>query len=212
MIDNYDWSRLESLGFDEKTIQELNAFDFSSGLTRRRRAKREEDNYAEKMKDDPCWSGYQMVGMKKKGKKGMVPNCVPLETKHKEGDLATAEMTPNFLPKEPGKGDEKNPEMGEGVPVRMPRMEVLKKLNDKDGQLAMAARPNYSESEDFIESNEPNGGMAINQLRVMREKIDIMLGMLYPDDNLEPWQATKLTMSTQNLASVADSLRFGVET
>jgi hypothetical protein len=142
----------------------------------------------------------------------MVPNCVPLETKHKEGDLATAEMTPNFLPKEPGKGDEKNPEMGEGVPVRMPRMEVLKKLNNKDGQLAMAARPNYSESEDFIESNEPNGGMAINQLRVMREKIDIMLGMLYPDDNLEPWQATKLTMSAQNLASVADSLRFGVET
>jgi hypothetical protein len=212
MIDNYDWSRLESLGFDEKTIQELNAFDFSSGLTRRRRAKREEDNYAEKMKDDPCWSGYQMVGMKKKGKKGMVPNCVPLETKHKEGDLATAEMTPNFLPKEPGEGDGKNPEMGEGVPIRMPRMEVLKKLNNKDGQLAMAARPNYSESEDFIESNEPNGGMALNQLRVMREKIDIMLGMLYPDDNLEPWQATKLTMSTQNLASVADSLRFGVET
>ena len=212
MIDNYDWSRLESLGFDEKTIQELNAFDFSSGLTRRRRAKREQDNYAEKMKDDPCWSGYQMVGMKKKGKKGMVPNCVPLETKHKEGDLATAEMTPNFLPKEPGEGDEKNPEMGEGVPIRMPRMETLKKLNDKDGQLAMAARPNYSESEDFIESDEPNGGMALNQLRVMREKIDIMLGMLYPDDNLEPWMATKLTMSTQNLASVADYLRFGVET
>jgi hypothetical protein len=53
--------------------------------------------------------------------------------------------------------------------------------------------------------------MAINQLRVMREKIDIMLGMLYPDDNLEPWCATKLTMSSQNLASVADYLRFGAE-
>jgi hypothetical protein len=54
--------------------------------------------------------------------------------------------------------------------------------------------------------------MAINQLRVMREKIDIMLGMLYPDDNLEPWMATKLANSSQNLASVADYLRFGVET
>lgn len=30
-----------------------------------------------KMKDDPCWKGYKMVGMKK-GKGGKpVPNCVP---------------------------------------------------------------------------------------------------------------------------------------
>jgi hypothetical protein len=61
-------------------------------------------------------------------------------------------------------------------------------------------------------SGEPNGAMAINQLRVMREKIDIMLGMLYPDDNIEPWMATKLANSSQNLASVADYMRFGVET
>jgi hypothetical protein len=125
---------------------------------------------------------------------------------------AINQMTPNSLPEEPGEGDEKNPQMNEGVPIRMPRMEVLKKAMNKNGQLAMRAAPNYSETEDFIESTEPNGGMAINQLRVMREKIDIMLGMLYPDDNLEPWMATKLTMSTQNLASVADYLRFGVET
>ena len=32
---------------------------------------------AKKMKNDPCWNGYEMVGMKnKKGKK--VPNCVPV--------------------------------------------------------------------------------------------------------------------------------------
>jgi hypothetical protein len=96
----------------------------------------------------------------------------------------------------------------------MPRMEELKKANAKDGHLAMAAAPNYSETEDFSDpfsSMEPNGAMAINQLRVMREKIDIMLGMLYPDDNLEPWMSTKLTMSSQNLASVADYMRFGAE-
>jgi hypothetical protein len=120
-------------------------------------------------------------------------------------------MTPNSLPKEPGEGDEKNPEMGE-VGVRMPRSDVLKRTNSKDAQLAMAAKPNYSELLDYFESDEPNGAMAINQLRVMREKIDIMLGMLYPDDNLEPWMSAKLTMSSQNLASVADYLRFGVET
>jgi ASC-1-like (ASCH) protein len=36
----------------------------------------------EKDADDPCWKGYEMVGMKKKGKK-KVPNCVP-ENNEKE--------------------------------------------------------------------------------------------------------------------------------
>lgn len=29
-------------------------------------------------KDDPCWKGYEMVGMKKKGKR-TIPNCVPIK-------------------------------------------------------------------------------------------------------------------------------------
>jgi hypothetical protein len=154
-----------------------------------------------------------MVGEKKKGGK-KVPNCVPLESKHREGDISTAEMTPNYLPKEPGKGDLKNPQMKEAG-IRMPRMEEIAKSSNRNGHLAMAAAPNYSETEDFhdaFDSMEPNGGMAINQLRVMREKIDIMLGMLYPDDNIQPWMATKLANSSQNLASVADYMRFGAET
>ena len=188
MIEDYDWDRLAGLGFTEEATGSLK---------------------------DACWSGYTAVGMKtKNGRK--VPNCVKVESKHSEGDVATAEMTPNYLPKEPipGGGDLKNPQMGEQK-QRMPRMEDIKKANARDGHLAMAAAPNYSESEDFsdpLHSMEPNAAMAINQLRVMREKIDIMLGILYPDDNLEPWMASKLTMSSQNLASVADAIRFGVET
>lgn len=187
MID-YDWARLKALGFSEETIAEM---DFA------------------------CWKGYKQEGMKKKGNR-MVPNCVP-SSEHGEGDVATAEMTPNYLPKEPGSGDEKNPQMGEHK-MRMPRMEEIAKASNNNGQLAMAAAPNYAEVEDFSDamngpfmSSEPNGAMAINQLRVMREKIDIMLGMLYPDDNIEPWMSTKLTMSSQNLASVADYMRFGAE-
>lgn len=188
MIEDYDWDRLEGLGFAEDARKELKK---------------------------ACWAGYEAIGVKKKGKK-TVPNCVPVSKKakssdHKEGDVATAEMTPNYLPKEPGKGDEKNPQMAEGI--RMPRMEEIVKDSEKNGMLAMRAAPNYSETEDFSDfmSLEPNGAMAINQLRVMREKIDIMLGMLYPDDNLEPWMSAKLTMSSQNLASVADYMRFGAE-
>jgi hypothetical protein len=156
-------------------------------------------DFIEKMKDDPCWK-----------------NCVPLDSKHREGDVATAEMTPNYLPKEPipGGGDLKNPQMSEGVPIRMPRMEVIKKAASKNGQLAMHASANegndYHEHDAF-HSDEPNAAMLITQLRVIREKADIMLGMLYPDDNLEPWCATKIANAGVAMASVADYLRFGAE-
>jgi hypothetical protein len=189
MIEDYDWGRLDGLGFAEGTKDGLKS---------------------------ACWKGYEAIGMKNKnGRK--VPNCVPVkkDAEHGEGDIATAEMTANYLPEEPGTGPAKNPQMREGVPVRMPRMPEIEKANSRDRNLAMAAAPNYAETEDFshpLHSMEPNAAMSINQLRVMREKIDIMLGLLYPDDNLEPWMASKLTMSSQNLASVADAMRFGVET
>lgn len=186
----YDWDRLQGLGFTEKATGDLK---------------------------DACWSGYTAIGMKNKnGRK--VPNCVKVkkDAEHGEGDIATAEMTPNYLPKEPipGGGDQKNPEMGEQK-IRMPRMEEIKKANANNGQLAMAAAPNYAETEDFndaFHSDEPNARMIITQLRVMREKIDIMLGMMYPDDNFEPWVATKIANAGVGVASVADYLRFGGET
>ena len=133
--------------------------------------------------------------------------------KFNEGDIATAEMTPNYLPKEPGSKDLKNPQMGEQK-IRMPRMEEIAKASNKNGQLAMAAAPNYSETEDFndaFHSMEPNAQMVITQLRVIREKVDIMLGMLYPDDNLEPWVTTKVANASMGLAAASDYLRFGGE-
>ena len=188
MIENYDWNRLDGLGFAEKAKESL---------------------------ESACWAGYEAVGMKKKGKK-MVPNCVPVakQSKHSEGDVATAEMTPNYLPKENGSGDEKNPQMREGVPVRMPRMEEIEKAANKNGTLAMRARPNYSETQEFEESlysDEPNGRMIVNQLRVIREKTDILLGMLDGTENLPPWCFVKITNAGTGLASVADYLQYGYE-
>ena len=175
---DYDKNRLVGLGFSEETIAQL---DFA------------------------CWDTHKQDGMKKKGNR-MVPNCVP-KSEHGEGDIATAEMTPNYLPKEPGAGDEKNPQMGEQK-IRMPRMEEITKASNNNGQLAMSAAPNYNE----FYSTEPNGRMIVNQLRVMREKVDILLGMMDGTENLEPWCATKITNAGTALASVSDYLRFGAET
>jgi len=194
MID-YDWDRLQGMGWDAE--------------------------FVEKMKNDPCWKGYQMVGKKNKGGK-QVPNCVPVkkDAEHGEGfDInekqpIDAMAMGNALPKEPGTGPAKNPQMKEAG-LRMPRMEEIVKSSNRNGHLAMAAAPNYAETEDFCDafhSMEPNAGMIITQLRVMREKIDIMLGMIYPSDNFEPWVATKIANAGVGVASVADYLRFGGET
>ena len=194
----FDWDRLEGLGFAEDAREELKK---------------------------ACWKGYEAIGVKKKNGR-TVPNCVPVKKKkklsedhgekfdlNKPNEMNDMAMG-NALPKEPGTGPAKNPQMGEQK-IRMPRMEEIVKSSNRNGHLAMAAAPNYSETEDFshhdLHSDEPNGAMAINQLRVIREKVDIMLGMLYPDDNLEPWMATKLATAGQSLASVADYMRFGVE-
>lgn len=190
MVD-YDWSRLRSLGFSEEAIQATFA----------------------------CWDGYKQEGMKKKGDR-MVPNCVPTSSEHGEGfdineDQPMNDMAiGNALPEEPGTGPAKNPQMKEAG-IRMPRMEEIVKSSNRNGHLAMAAAPNYAETEDFsdrFDSDEPNARMLITQLRVMREKIDIMLGMMYPDDNFEPWVATKIANAGVAVASVADYLRFGGET
>ena len=178
-MNDFDWDSLQQYGFTEKATGDLK---------------------------DACWKGYTAVGMKNKGGR-KVPNCVKIDSKHSEGDIATAEMTPNYLPEEPGTGPAKNPQMGEQK-IRMPRMEEITKASNNNGQLAMAAAPNYNE----FYSTEPNGRMIVNQLRVMREKVDILLGMLDGSENLEPWCATKVTNAGTALASVADYLRFGAET
>jgi hypothetical protein len=165
-------------------------------------------DFIEKMKDDPCWKGYAAAGMKKKGGR-MVPNCIPVDSKHSEGDVATAEMTPNYLPKEPipGGGDKKNLEMAEQK-ILMPRMEDIEKKNARDGHLSGASAPDYAE----FDSDENNGAMIVNQLRVIREKTDTLLGMLDGTDNLPPWCFVKITNAGTGLASVADYLQYGTET
>lgn len=48
------------------------------------------DIFEKKNKDDPCWDGYEMVGMKKKNGKE-VPNCVPVDESEENSSLEEQE-------------------------------------------------------------------------------------------------------------------------
>lgn len=65
------------------------------------------------------------------------------------------------------------------------------------------------EEEEEEEEFEPNGPMAMSQLRLMASDIMRILSNMTPYDNLEPWVAAKITMSSQNMSSVADYLEYG---
>ena len=109
--------------------------------------------------NDFDWDSLQQYGFTEKATgdlKDSCWNCVKIDSKHSEGDIATAEMTPNYLPEEPGTGPAKNPQMKEAG-IRMPRIEEITKASNNNGQLAMAAAPNYNE----FYSTEPNGRMIL---------------------------------------------------
>lgn len=78
--------------------------------------------------------------------------------------------------------------------------------DDDEGEEDMEDRDWDEEEEE--EDHEPNARMAMGQLRSMAEDIMLILSELTPDDDLEPWIASKITMSKQNLGAVADYLRF----
>jgi len=186
MIYSYDWDRLAGL-YSAEFVEKMKGLDGKA-----------------------CWKGYKLAGTKKKGGR-TVDDCVKIDSKHNEGDISTTEMTSNYLPKTPvaGEGDLKNPQMKEGVPVRMPRDTVIRELNNSTTLSRMAA-PNDSYSE-ILQSEENNGGMVITQLKVAKEKIQLMLDELTPEDNLPPWAATKIANAGVALASVGDYIRFGEE-
>jgi len=64
----------------------------------------------------------------------------------------------------------------------------------------------YEDEEEGYEGT--NASMAMGQLRAMAEDIMLILGVLSEGEDIEPWVASKITMSKQNLSAVSDYLRF----
>jgi len=108
-------------------------------------------NLLAKGKDDPCWDGYEMIGMKDDG----TPNCVPVKLAEvgprggiKESPKAPKSDTPNKDPK--GEGSAKGDASGKSAKVSAADEETLKnkvkEFNEK-------------------ESNTKNGNATLGQLK-----------------------------------------------
>jgi hypothetical protein len=94
-------------------------------------------NLMAKAGDDPCWDGYEMIGMKDDG----TPNCVPVKLAEvgprggiKESPKAPKSGTPNKDPK--GEGTAKGDASGKSAKVSAADEETLKnkvkEFNEKD--------------------------------------------------------------------------------
>jgi len=108
-------------------------------------------NLMAKGKDDPCWDGYEMIGMKDDG----TPNCVPIKMAEvgprggiKESDKAPKSGTPNKDPK--GEGSAGGDASGKSAKVTAEQEKTLegkvKEFNEK-------------------ESNTKNGNATLGQLK-----------------------------------------------
>lgn len=141
-IDNYDWGRLEGLGFDLEFIEKS---------------------------ANPCWKGYEAIGMKKKRGKE-VPNCVPIQKKFSENPLDEASLAPT-LKNHPA----------------FPQKTFM--LNE-------------------CEEVRVNGPMAIAQLKSMMENITVILSLIGPESNLDPWMASKVAEAEHGMTAIADYLKY----
>jgi hypothetical protein len=122
---------------------------------------------------DPCWTGYEMVGMKKKNGKP-VPNCVPVKESAKEvGDDPTGSTAQETLVKKGGKTTVDKPiEEATSVAVRMQKaMNRIKEKREASEQrakeLLQPKKPEpvkeAREDDEYHSAREHNVGVVISK-------------------------------------------------
>jgi hypothetical protein len=63
----------------------------------------------------------------------------------------------------------------------------------------------------FAEGGEPNGGMAIGQMAAVADKMNKLRQFVSPEQNLDPWIASKLAIIDDSTASIADYMMYNPE-
>ena len=143
---------------------------------------------AAKMKGgDPCWKGYQMVGMKDKGGK-KVPNCVPEEVQQ-EGAVPAQEKIITVKHKESGK-----------------TLRISANAAQKYRTMGYHYHP-VNEAKDEKEYGY-EGDMALNQLATLTRCAEMIKDLLKPDTDMPEWVQSKITKAADYISSVHSHLEY----
>ena len=131
-------------------------------------------------KEDPCWSGYEMIGSKKKnGKK--VPNCVPV----KENKF------PTFLK---WLQESKSPawQRSDGKNSRINKSLRAWDCNENHIDIAMGKQI------------DEEGSMVLNQLDMIEDAVKKLRSVIKsPDMQLPAWVQAKITLSTDYMQTTS---------
>lgn len=76
------------------------------------------------------------------------------------------------------------------------------------------ALPNYVQEKILSrmdEGGEPNGGMALGQIMAVADKMNQLSKFISPDQNLDPWIASKLAVMDDSAAAIADYMMYNPE-
>ena len=63
----------------------------------------------------------------------------------------------------------------------------------------------------FAEGGEPNGGMAMGQMAAVADKMNKLRQFVSPEQNLDPWIASKLAVIDDSTAAIADYMMYNPE-
>jgi hypothetical protein len=63
----------------------------------------------------------------------------------------------------------------------------------------------------FAEGGEPNGGMALGQMAAVADKMSKLRQFISPDQNLDPWIASKLAVMDHSADAIADYMMYNPE-
>lgn len=166
---------------------------------------------------DPCWTGYQMVGMKNKGGK-KVPNCVPV----KEAKDSVDEAAKGTLHRVRYSHDDSS---GNGIAsgnlsLHAPDKESasryaesdLKKRGKKNIKIH-AVTPQKSSIKEAKEKTEYDyeGDMARGQLQSIINNSQRVHDMLEDNDNLPEWVQSKITLAEDYISTVANYMMSEVD-
>jgi hypothetical protein len=170
---------------------------------------------------DPCWTGYQMVGMKNKGGK-KVPNCVPTK------EEVVQEGRPSQ--RHPLEGHEYHKKSNEALihiakdaheaaeAMKSHNTTAENKYRDQANDSATVRyfrqkngmpewyKKKYGHIKEAKDEQEYGyeGDMALNQLATLTRCAEMIKDLLKPDTDMPEWVQSKITLATDYIQTAAD--------